>query len=289
MRLMIALASLLLSATFAASAEPIKLCTGSDNGVYYAAGKEIAAMSGVPVSVGPSRGTVDNMHRTLDLPKSDPESCDAFIGQPDGPVYRAAKNKASLVGLRMLAPLHREYLHVICNKQSGVSDLGDLEDDPTKYSVAVGPEGSGAWLIWQNIIAEDSDYGQIPTSPENGILALTSVASGDTTCMLVPAGLGDGTVGEADQTFGDSVVLVGANDSDFNDAQTADGKPLYEWAKIPGSAYPKSFNYWSSPQTISWNAGLYLNTEKVADRQVQAAFATAAARAAVGIKAKYGR
>ncbi|WP_159953165.1 TAXI family TRAP transporter solute-binding subunit [Rhizobium sp. 18065] len=289
-----AILALALSAIFAgittASADTIRLCTGSSTGVYFAAGKKIKEMAGNAVSIElvNTEGTIDNMRRTLDLAKSDAESCDAFIGQPDGPAYRGATNRGSLSSLRPVATLHREYLHGLCNKESGVEDIGDLESDPAKYSVAIGPPGSGAWLVWQNLIREDEDYKEIPTTSEDGILALTAVSTGQTTCLIVPAGLGNGTVGEADQTFGDTVALVGANDKDFDDAADMSGKPLYEYAKIPGSAYPKSFDYWNDVKTISWPATVYLSTEKVS-REAQTAFATAAARAAPAIKASFGK
>jgi hypothetical protein len=289
-----AILALALSAIFAgigiAHADTIRLCTGSETGVYFAAGKKIREMAGasVTVDVVTTEGTIDNMRRTLDLPKTDGESCDAFIGQPDGPAYRAATNRGSIATLRPVTTLHREYLHGLCNKESGVDDIGDLENDPTKYSVAIGPVGSGAWLIWQNFVREDEDYKDVPTTPEDGILALTAVSTGQATCMIVPAGLGNGTVGEADQTFGDTIALVGANDKDFDDAADISGKPLYEYAKIPGSAYPTSFDYWSDVKTVSWMATVYLNTEKVS-RPAQAAFATAASRAAPSIKASFGK
>lgn len=273
-----------------AAAETVRLCTGGPSGVYYAAGKDIKTMagSGINVEIVATEGTIDNMRRTLDLAKTDADGCDAFIGQPDGPAYRAATNKASLSSLRPVTTLHREYLHGICNKASGVTDIGDLENDPSKYKIAIGPSGSGAWLIWQNLTREDEDYKNVPVSPEDGIMALTSVSTGETTCMLVPAGLGNGTVGEADQTFGDTIILVGANDKDFDDAPDISGKPLYEYAKIPTNAYPHSFNYWSAVKTISWPATVYLNKDKLSPA-AQRDFATAAARAAPGIKARFGK
>ena len=286
--LLCAMAALILASP--ASAETIRLCTGSESGVYFAAGKAIRQMAGQTVTVDlvVTEGTIDNMHRALDLAKNDPASCDAFIGQPDGPTYRAATNKASIASLRPVTTLHREYLHGLCNKASGVSDIGDLEDSPAKFSLAIGPSGSGAWLIWQNLTREDEDYKDVPVSAEDGIMALTSVSTGSTTCMLVPAGLGNGTVGEADQTFGDTIQLVGANDKDFDDATDIAGKPLYEYAGIPGKAYPKSFDYWNDVKTISWLATVYLNKDKVLP-SAQVAFATAAARAAPGIKASFGK
>lgn len=274
-----------------AAAEKLRLCTGAANGVYFAAGKDIKAMAGntLDIELVATEGTIDNMRRTLDLPAASPESCDAFIGQPDGPAYRAATNRASLADLRPVTTLHREYLHGLCNKASGVRDIGDLENDPAKYVIAIGPAGSGAWLVWQNLTREDEDYKAVGVSPEDGVMALTSVSIGESaTCMLVPAGLGNGTVGEADQTFGDTIILVGANDRDFDDAQDASGKPLYEYAKIPSSAYPHSFNYWSAVKTISWLATVYLNKEKLS-LEAQKSFATAATRAAPGIRARFGK
>lgn len=275
----------------ARAAEPVRLCTGAANGVYAAAGEAIKKMAGngLPVVVVETEGTIDNMRRMIELPADDPEACDAMIGQPDGPVYLARTAPASVKKIRQVATLHREYLHVLCNKESGVDDLGDLENDPDKYRIAIGEAGSGAWLIWQNLIAEDEDYGAVPVSNEGGIMALSSVSSGDTTCMLVPAGLKNGTVNEADSTFGDTIALVGANDKDFDDATDIKGKPLYEYAKIPGSAYPQLFNYWSDVKTITWPAGVFVSTERMSDAKRLTAFVQAASRASAGIKAEFGK
>ncbi len=187
-----------------------------------------------------------------------------------------------------MASLHREYLHVLCNKESGVDDLGDLENAPDKYRIAIGEPGSGAWTVWQNLTSQDEDYGQVPVSNEGGIMALSSVSSGDTTCMLVPAGLRNGTVNDADSTFGDTVALVGANDRDFDNATDIKGKPLYEYAEIPGATYPQSYNYWNDVKTISWLAGVYVNTERFDNKRLQA-FVQASSRAAAGIKAEFGK
>lgn len=288
----ILVAAALMAVSFSAhAAEPIRLCTGAANGVYAAAGGMIQKMAGsaLPISIVETEGTIDNMQRMLDLPAADPKACDAMIGQPDGPVYLARTSPANVKKVRQIASLHREYLHVLCNKASGVDDLGDLENDPSKYRIAIGEPGSGAWLIWQNLIAEDEDYGQVPVSNEGGVLALSSVSSGDTTCMLVPAGLKNGTINEADATFGDTIALVGANDKDFDDAVDIKGKPLYEYASIPGDTYPHSFDYWSDVKTITWPAGVYVNTDRVSDSKTLSAFITAASRAAGGIKAEYGK
>jgi len=274
-----------------AKAAPIRLCTGSESGVYFAAGDAIAKMAGKSVSVVnvPTEGTIDNLERVLDLDPANPEACDAMIGQPDGPVYVGRSSPAKVKKLRQVATLHREYLHVLCGKKSGVDDLSDLPDDPAKYSIAIGEPGSGAWLIWQNIIAEDVSYGKVPVRNEGGVLALSAVSSGEATCMLVPAGLRNGTVTEADQTYGDTVILAGANDRDFDDATDIKGDPLYEYRDIPKGNYPKSLQsgWFASRKTISWPAAVFVNTDRI-DAKALPGFVQAAARAAQGIKAEYG-
>lgn len=281
----------LLSSPAAHAAAIIRLCTGGEGGTYLPAGGIIKSMTGntLNIEVVETEGTVDNMRRMIDLPADDPAACDAMIGQPDGPVYLSRTAPAKAKRLRQIASLHREYLHVLCNKDSGVDDLGDLESDPAKYKLAIGDEGSGAWLIWQNLTAEDTDYAEIPVSSEGGTLALSAVQSGDATCMLVPGGLKNGTVAEADANLGDSIQLVGANDRDFDDAVDIKGKPLYEYASIPGSAYPISFNYWSDVKTISWLAGVYINPDRFKDKKVLTAFTQAAMRSANSIKAEFGK
>lgn len=276
----------LMFASLPASAADFRLCTGASSGVYYAAGHSIRQMAGnsLPITVVETGGTIDNLRLVLDETKED--GCDAFIGQPDGPVYVARQSPAKAKLLRQVGSLHREYLHVLCSKDSGVDDLGDIAGG--KYSLAIGEPGSGAWLIWQNIITEDKSYESVPVTNEGGILALSAVATNTTTCMLVPAGLRNGTVNEADQYYGDALVLADANDKDFNDATDINGKPLYSYShNISGKVYPKSFNYWSDVQTISWQAGVYVNTEKVSQKELST-FIQAVSRAATGIRAEYG-
>lgn len=114
-----------------AIAAPIRLCTGAESGVYFAAGDAVAKMAGKTLNVinVASEGTIDNLERVLDLDPSDPQACDAMIGQPDGPVYIGRSSPAKVKKLRQVASLHREYLHVLCGKKAGVDDLSDLPGD----------------------------------------------------------------------------------------------------------------------------------------------------------------
>lgn len=278
--------ALMASSAFAA---PLKLCSGSTSGIYYEAATDIAksASRGLQIEVVESLGTSDNIERSL-LASDAPDSCDAFIGQPDGLVDAAKSSPGLSKKIRQVGALHREYLHVLCGKNSGVDDLGDLEDDPSKYSIAVGERGSGAYLVWQNLIREDEDYASVTPVYEGGTSALSSVVAGDITCALVPAGLKNGMMNDADSMFADDLSLVGANDKDFDDAPGLDGKPIYEYREIDG-VYPNLQGFWGDVSTITWAARVYINNEKVTDSKTRDAFIRAVSQAAVGIKGKYGK
>lgn len=267
----------------------VKLCTGSESGVYYPAGKIIADMAKgskeIAVTVLETGGTWDNMGLMLG------GDCQAMIGQPDGPAYLARTKPADAKRIRQISDLHREYLHVLCSKESGVDDLADLSGDPTSYSLAVGDTGSGSWLLYENIGTEDESYQLIPATTESGLIALSAVASDAVTCMLYPAGLGSGFIAEADANFGDSVTLAEATDKDFNDAKDIRGKPLYEWATIPSKTYPNHFQsgMFSGVDTISWLAGVYVDAEAFnANPKALSDFIRAVSRARPAIRSQYG-
>ncbi|MBO6507376.1 MAG: hypothetical protein JJ979_02635 [Roseibium sp.] len=280
----------LVTASTIAHAGTINLCTGGEGGPYHTAGKMIAKQmvgSGTDVVVKTSSGTWDNIQRST----GDEPDCNAFVGQPDGHAVFARENKAEASNLRKVATLHREYLHVLCNAASGVDALDELESDPAGngYSVAVGEVGSGSWLIWQNFIVEDEDYAAVPTHNDGDIFALTGVASGTYTCMLVPAGLGNSVVTSADNDFSGELVLASAVDKDFNDAVDPKGDPLYEFEDIPGDTYETSLQrgWGGSVETVSWLAGVYVNSSQI-DRKDLANFMKGANRAKAQIRAEYG-
>ena len=285
---------LLLASSAIALADPavIHLCTGAAGGPYNQAGQMIAGMAkGDPFIrvevVADTGGTWGNIQRTVLG-----EGCDAMIGQPDGAAYLKRQNPAAAATLKPIADLHREYLHALCSKESGVGDIGDLESDPKGHgwSIALGDQGSGAWLIWQNFVAEDADYGEVPVTTESGVIALASVAANQTTCLLQPAAIGNALVRQADEQFGDGLALVGVNDRDFDDAVDPQGKALYAYAKIPSGTYPQSLQGWFSVKsTLSWVAKVYVNPERIPNERALGAFITAVARAKPAIQAQFGK
>jgi len=249
----------------------------------------------IRINVITTNGTWDNIERTVKTAATPEtvasgEACHAFIGQPDGPVLLKRKDAAAAANLKVIGYGPREFLHVLCSKESGVEDLSDIAGDNTK-SVALGSSGSGAWLVWQNFIAEDKSYGEVVVTDESGAIAMSSVATNSTTCALVPAAVVNATVAQADTDFGDSLALVGANDKDFNDATTIDGKPLYRWQAIPSGSYPENLQggWFTSVDTVAWQAGIYVNKQYFQDNtRALEDLITAVAKAKPAIKNSFG-
>ncbi len=277
----------------------INLCTGGEGKPYNVTGEYIASFlkdsKNVDVKVITTNGTWDNIERTV-LTAATPETiadgsaCHAYIGQPDGAVVLKRKNPAAAANLKEIGKGPREFLHVLCSKESGVEDLSEIAGDNTK-SVALGANGSGAWLIWQNFIAQDTSYGEVVVSDESGAIAMSSVAANSTTCALVPAAVVNATVSEADTNFGDAISLVGANDKDFNDATTVDGKPLYKWQEIPAGSYPANLQagWFTSVDTVAWQAGIYVNKQYfTGNTKALEDLITAVAKAKPAIKNSFG-
>lgn len=275
-----------LAAALALLATPslaLTLCTGAADGPYAQAGDIIAAEDPSITVVKDTGGTWANIKLSL------AGKCDAFIGQPDGLAYLNRTEAGSAKKFVPVADLHREYLHALCSKESGVDDVGDLESDAPNYSIALGDRGSGAWLIWQNFISEDEDYAGVKQTDESGDVALSSVNNNQTTCMLVPAALKNSTVNTADELYGDGLVLAGVNDGDFNDAVDPQGKDLYTWAKIPSGTYPNSLQGWfSGKDTVSWTAKVYVNKTLVTDKAQLKTFIRAVMKARPSIIANFG-
>ncbi|WP_454287212.1 TAXI family TRAP transporter solute-binding subunit [Rhizobium arsenicireducens] len=270
-----------------AAAGTINLCTGAADQPYASAGEMIAAEasgSGLDINVvKDTGGSWGNVKLSLK------GECHAFIAQPDSMAYLKRTEPANAAKFVPIADLHREYLHALCSKESGVEDIGDLENDAAKYSIALGERGSGAWLIWQNFVAEDDDYAGVRQTDESGDIALSAVSNNQTTCMLVPAALKNATVNGADEFYGSGLALVGVNDGDFNDAVDPQGKELYSWTEIPSGTYPKSLQGWfSSRDTVSWTAKVYVNKTLVTDQADLKALIRTVMKARSGIVSNFG-
>ena len=266
----------------AADVPNVTICTGGKDNPYDRSAKYIAQFTKqLNVQSVNTEGSWEALNKTLD------GECDAYIGQPDATAYLARSNKAKAESVTKVGVLFREYAHVVCSIKSGVDDLGDLSGSD-KYSIDLGKEGSGAWLMWQNFVAEDQSYAKVKTKNAGGIKALTSVANDQTTCALFVGGIHNKMIDTANESFQGLIALVGTNDKDFNDAEDTDGSDLYEFVELP-DAYDHLQGFWDI-DVVSTKATIYVsNTSKVlADEDNYNNFLLAVSRARPGILAEFG-
>lgn len=234
--LAVATAFTALAAPHAEAADTLNLYAGPKGGVYYAVGQTIAAASDtsrLSIRVIESKGSWDNLGAIAN------GVCTAGIVQGDALAAFARSNPAEARSIRRAAPLHREYVHAICNRRSGVTNLYDIKDD-NKHPVEVGETGSGSWITWQNFVSVNAAYDKVPKQYEGGMVAAGAVADGHgPACMVYVAGLHAGTVNQINDQYGDALALVPATGSVFRSAKDERGDALYEMQDIPAGTYPK--------------------------------------------------
>jgi TRAP-type uncharacterized transport system substrate-binding protein len=253
-----------------AQAKELKLGTGAKDGVYAGVGEVLKGYNRDAVRIAPviTGGTGENMARAL-LPPEDPLSLDLFVGQPDGPAWLKNNKPFDADKLRKLGPANIEYAHLFCGKKSGIKKLTDYKGRKD-VSIALGePSKSGAWFLWQNWVKADPGYKDVVVSPKGGKDALVDVANGAINCALVPAGLHAGITQDADNLFGEDLILAAIDGNAFTAPKDIDGSALYENCQIPKGTYKGNLQAsegWfssSAVDTICWHAAVYAVTSKV--------------------------
>lgn len=252
--------------SIAAAETTVTLCTGGDGGAYHFAGQRIVEKAkGIAIDLRiDTGGTMANIDLTIDA------ECDAFIGQPDGMSKLKRTDKNAAFKLKRVALLHKEYAHFLCNKESGIVTITDIEGNP-EYSIDLISDGSGGAVTWSNFVAEDDGYAAVKkVYSDDAYTAASNVASGETTCMLLVTGIGSGTIGEIDVDMGSDLVLADATDKDFNDAVDTKGKSLYEFDKIEKTYEANLQTGWfTSVKTVSMRAGVYINKSKLKGKDLK--------------------
>lgn len=220
-----------LIASHALAADPtFKLCTGGAKGNYYAAGFVIRdqARGSVKVEVVETAGSMDNLRKVED------GECHGAIVQSDAYGVYKDRTPGTALMLTRVGTLYKEYAHLLCNRSSGVDDIGDL--DPKKHKVLTGDPGSGSEVTWASWVKADERYGKIPTGRAGGSQALLMVKDGrEATCSLFVAGLKAPLMRQANEAK--TLKLAEVDDGDFDNARDPQGNRVYTFADIPGGTY----------------------------------------------------
>lgn len=223
----------------AAMAPTFKLCTASADGNYsrFANYVKERAAGNVLVDVVHTAGSMQNLEYLQS------GRCDGAYVQRNAFTVYAERNPSGGYNFERISTPAIEFAHMICNRDSGVEDVGDLPG----RTLLVDQKGSGTEVTWSEFVTMDDNYSAVNTNATGGATALLEVSSGRADCMMYVASLNTRLLDRANE-MGDSVRLVPVNDWDFNDKKYGNGKlfqghqdpsgeRVYEFMDIPDDQY----------------------------------------------------
>ncbi len=221
-------------------APTFRLCTARAEGNYHRFAELVRqyAGEGVLIDIVNTSGSMQNLEYL------EQNKCDGAYVQRNAFGMYAERNPTGSYNFERVATPAVEFAHMICHRESGIEDVGDL---PGKL-LLVDAVGSGTEVTWSEFVSMDTNYTSVDTQNVGGSTALNQVSTGQADCMLFVASLNTQLLQRAN-SLGDEVVLVPVNDWDFNDKKYGHGKlfqghrdpsgeDVYVFLDIPDDQYP---------------------------------------------------
>lgn len=206
--------------------------TGGKAGNYYAFCKEIQknTTEGMNVKCENTNGSVANLNGML------AGKYGAIMVQSD--VYNEwlRKNPGQKIdGLQ--STVYPEVVFLLANKKAGVKSIDDVNEKKHRIYYA----GGGAVKTMVGFARQDRGYAPllragVKVSPNAETLKM--VANNPNGVMFYVCGMECPLIRQANNRFGDKLVMAAVDDWDFNDAEDQFGKNIYRFVKIP-KLYPK--------------------------------------------------
>ena len=237
----------------------LRLCTGHKDSSHHGAGLKIAqqlADTEIEVEVINTEGSVDNLQRIRE------SECDSVVVQADTfHVFKADHPEAQL-DMEFAGYLYDEYVHLFCNRDAGINDVGDLENHPDEFTIIVGSAGSSHAITWRAFTQMDSDYAKVPTVALDGTRAINKIVRGvDAQCLIYVGGLNSEFAQKADLQ-GQFIKLVPVDDGDFDNFEDHSGWRIYESKTIPSGTYPGAQGtYFAGVETLAVAAILLIDLD----------------------------
>lgn len=217
----------------AAPAKPkVAFCTGQKDGKYEELGKTMQRyVRAATIEIVNTEGTLDNLDRLA------AGTCQIAVVQPDGlSLFRRQSGKS--LDAEYISKAHAEYVHLYCHKDADIDRITDLRGKKDAL-VVLGPRGSGSWIFWSNLVAEDKSYEPVPTTTADTMKrAAATVESDPKACMVVISGLRSKSTNFLNDNYAPTLRLARADDRDLKAVKDSAGKPLYSFADIPEDTYP---------------------------------------------------
>lgn len=227
----------------------LRMCTGSKDQNYYNVARILSnQVDSVNIEPIITNGSADNLQMI------ESGQCDAAIVQRDAYWNHVDINPTTTLDFERIFSPYSEVVHLVCNADSGVQSLSDLDSSHTLY---VGESGSGSEVTWKNIVAEDSQYQDVNVQSVGGVFAKTRVANGDADCFLSVSGLKTQFMTDVNRLgASNNLDLVEWDDLDILDVTDPVGKPVYEEYTLTSDTYPNL-------QLDNWTRRLAVDTDSI--------------------------
>jgi TRAP-type uncharacterized transport system substrate-binding protein len=188
--------------------------------------------AGLEIECKVTNGSVENLDGLAN------GSFDAILVQSD--ILHDWSEKHPGVHLDALkATIYQEFVQMLANRKAKVEAVGDL--DPRRHTLYL--VGSGAQRTWDSFAALDKRYAafevagklrRVPSDPQ----VLETVAGNPDGVMMFVSGLNTEMLKQANERFGERLVMVVVDDSRLGAATDRTGHPVFEFARIPSGVYP---------------------------------------------------
>ena len=182
----------------------LTLCTGASDGTYASVGRAVKrSTKNIKVTTIGSTGSIDNLN------KMEKGACNAAFVQRDS--YNKYLSKVdSKLKLLKVSRMYNEYAQLVCTKDSGITDIDDLD---SKDVVITGPKGSGSSITWNNIKSDAKQ--KTVTSMTEGVALLLE---GDAQCAFNVTSLKSNFMNKTENRYGEFLRLADVDVKDYTKA-----------------------------------------------------------------------
>lgn len=214
--------------TLPAFAADVVISTGGRGGSYFATGERLATVLveyDYDAEAVKSAGSVENIDRVA--------SGEATLGftQLDALAWWMNRNPEQAGNLKVLGNLYPECVYIAVNKNSVVTDEGDLQNKNTK--IAVQKRGSGSAVSWAYMQELEKDFANGATHFKGGLQLLNELANNPKGEINAFLWVSDPT--NLDQRYlktvleNDNLELVDIKDWDLNDEHPELKRSIYRF------------------------------------------------------------
>ncbi|WP_156453085.1 hypothetical protein [Polycladidibacter stylochi] len=250
----------------------IRICSGSENGSYHQAAlmyQKALERAGLDSEVlFDTGGSIGNKDMALN------DECEVFLAQPDVIANLKREEPVEAKRLMTLASLHDEYIILLTHRDGKVNELSDLESYGKEAKIVVGDVyASGAAATWANLVAEDSDYGEvtIATEEDDAELALEELVHGNVDAILLVTGMQANQVLIEAQHLSDDIMIAPMDDGDVDDAKDIDGNKMLFSAGVPCNHLTEGLTSctFGKTNTYKMTAQLYALRDKFTKKELK--------------------